>query len=376
MVCCACGLEAVIRTSWTNRNPSRRLYGCPTLSPTYVNFLRWYDPPMCQRSVQIIPGLLISRNELEEILAMVEEKRRKLLKFLITQREARQANELFNLTRQRHLLASVNYRRAIIKELERLPRNLVACKTTEHLKRIQKAIFVEMLDIIDERRSFIGELEQRLPANVMAYMTRQELKCHQKDDMIRELIPKVKSISNKDLFYSNSSLHLFARFSFLDSSDHGVGISNLLSESDKYTSLGEHVIIPGPAGIAQTANLCKLFDKREGGEESVMSTQEYIRKVIEDVAEDDNFTCASWLSAIDYVNVEGGFVTGCFGDVKKFLKNRKLEQIVAVIKSCTLNAMGDLTVTLKDLSGTITDAIHYKVLTEERFAKAFKVGRL
>ncbi|GJX34062.1 zinc finger, GRF-type containing protein [Tanacetum coccineum] len=139
---CACGLEAVIRTSWTNRNPGRRFYGCPTLSPTCVNFLRWYDPPMCQRSVQIIPGLLRSRNELEEIVAMVEEKRRKEVAFLLdvlsslsafniyhsskTQRETQQANELSNLTRQRQLLASVNYRRAIIEELECLSGNLVA----------------------------------------------------------------------------------------------------------------------------------------------------------------------------------------------------------------------------------------------------------
>ncbi|GJT13660.1 zinc finger, GRF-type containing protein [Tanacetum coccineum] len=69
MVRCSCDLEAVIRTSWTNRNPDRRFYGCPTLSPTCVNFLRWFDPPMCQRSVQIIPSLLRSHNELEEILA-------------------------------------------------------------------------------------------------------------------------------------------------------------------------------------------------------------------------------------------------------------------------------------------------------------------
>ncbi|GJS37276.1 hypothetical protein Tco_0535658 [Tanacetum coccineum] len=61
----------MIRTSWTNRNPSRRFYGCPTLSPTCVNFIRWFDPPMCQRYVQIIPGLLRTRNKLEEILAMV-----------------------------------------------------------------------------------------------------------------------------------------------------------------------------------------------------------------------------------------------------------------------------------------------------------------
>ncbi|GKE38854.1 transposase, MuDR, MULE transposase domain protein [Tanacetum coccineum] len=96
------------------------------------------------------------------------------------------------------------------------------------------------------------------------------------------------------------------------------------------------------------SKLRKLVDTWEGGEES--------------------------LSAIDYVNVDGGIVTGYFGDVKKFLKNGKLEQIVAVIKSCTPNALGDLTVTLKDLSGTISGTIHYKVLTEERFVKAFTVG--
>ncbi|GJT77059.1 hypothetical protein Tco_1043784 [Tanacetum coccineum] len=115
-----------------------------------------------------------------------------------TQREAQQANELSNLTRQRQLLASVNYRRAIIEELERLPRNLMAYKTREHLKRIQKTVLVEvlelekelclqrevqlateinnltrqLLDIIDERHSFIGELKKRLLTNVMAYKTR------------------------------------------------------------------------------------------------------------------------------------------------------------------------------------------------------------
>ncbi|GJS44137.1 hypothetical protein Tco_0569180 [Tanacetum coccineum] len=48
-----------------------------------TNFLPWFDPPMCQRSVQIIPGLLRSRNELDEILDVVEEKRLKLMKCLI-----------------------------------------------------------------------------------------------------------------------------------------------------------------------------------------------------------------------------------------------------------------------------------------------------
>ncbi|GJQ96244.1 transposase, MuDR, MULE transposase domain protein [Tanacetum coccineum] len=84
-----------------------------------------------------------------------------------------------------------------------------------------------------------------------------------------------------------------------------------------------------------------------------------------------------WLAkyaSIDYVNVDRGIMTSCFGDVKKFLKNGKLEKVVAVIKSCTPNALEDLTVTLKDLSGTISGTIHYKVLTEEMFSKAITVG--
>ncbi|GKB18489.1 hypothetical protein Tco_0852412, partial [Tanacetum coccineum] len=86
-------------------------------------------------------------------------------------------------------------------------------------------------------------------------------------------------------------------------------------------------LTPGrPAGIVQTAKLRKLVDTQEGGEESVI--------------------------AIDYVNVDGGIVTGCFGDVKKFLKNEKLEKIVAVIKFLYSKCARPwrFTVTLKDLS--------------------------
>ncbi|GKB35186.1 hypothetical protein Tco_0880128 [Tanacetum coccineum] len=44
----------------------------------------------------------------------------------------------------------------------------------------------QLVDSIDERRSFIQELE-RLPGNVMAYKTREELKGLQKDDMIKAM---------------------------------------------------------------------------------------------------------------------------------------------------------------------------------------------
>ncbi|GKE21982.1 transposase, MuDR, MULE transposase domain protein [Tanacetum coccineum] len=95
---------------------------------------------------------------------------------------------------------------------------------------------------------------------------------------------------------------------------------------------------------------------------------------IEDVGKDKGFTRASCLSVVEYVNVDGGIVFRYFGDVKKFLKNGKLEKVVAVIKSCTPNALGDLTVTLKDLYGIISSTIHYKVLTEDRFSKAITIG--
>ncbi|GJV51245.1 zinc finger, CCHC-type containing protein [Tanacetum coccineum] len=49
-------------------------------------------------------------------------------------------------------------------------------------------------------------------------------------------------------------------------------------------------IILGPPGIVQAAKLCKIADIWERGEDFVMSTQEYIRKVVEDAGEDEDFT--------------------------------------------------------------------------------------
>ncbi|GJT79931.1 hypothetical protein Tco_1054273 [Tanacetum coccineum] len=62
------------------------------------------------------------------------------------------------------------------------------------------------------------------------------------------------------------------------------------------------VPLPGPTGIVQAAKLCKIAAIWEGGEDFVMSTQEYIRKVIED----DDFTRWPWLSVVEFVNVDGG----------------------------------------------------------------------
>ncbi|GJS33969.1 transposase, MuDR, MULE transposase domain protein [Tanacetum coccineum] len=69
------------------------------------------------------------------------------------------------------------------------------------------------------------------------------------------------------------------------------------------------------------------------------------QKVVEDVGEDDDFNSGVWFSATNYVIATGG-------------------------TSCSPNALGDLNVTMKDLSGTI----HHKVIGKGGYAKDIIVG--
>ncbi|GKB61059.1 zf-CCHC domain-containing protein [Tanacetum coccineum] len=128
-------------------------------------------------------------------------------------------------------------------------------------------------------------------------------------------------------------------------------------------------IIPGPAGIVQQAKpsgYCPNSVRIIPGPAGI--------KVVEDVGEDDDFKSGSWVSATNYVNANGGTVTGCLGDIKNFLKNEKLDQVVAIVKSCSLNVLGDLTMTIKYLSGTIPGTIHYKVIGDGGYEKDITVG--
>ncbi|GKC29357.1 hypothetical protein Tco_1036651 [Tanacetum coccineum] len=104
-------------------------------------------------------------------------------------------------------------------------------------------------------------------------------------------------------------------------------------------------IILGPASIVQQAKLLKERDIIFGWDGAVMSTQEYMQKVVEDVDEDDDFNSGA-----------------------------KLEQVVAIVKSCSSNMLGDLNVTLKDLSGTIPGTIHYKVLDLGSYENDITIG--
>nr|GEU90804.1 hypothetical protein [Tanacetum cinerariifolium] len=109
-------------------------------------------------------------------------------------------------------------------------------------------------------------------------------------------------------------------------------------------------IIYGPAGIVQQARMFKekVFILNSDG--ALMSTQEYMQKVVEDVGEDD-----------DFKNIDNN------------LKKGKLDQVVAIVNSCSLNALDDLTMTMKDLSGTIPGSIHYKVIGKGGYGKDITV---
>ncbi|GJT57955.1 RNA-directed DNA polymerase, eukaryota [Tanacetum coccineum] len=133
-------------------------------------------------------------------------------------------------------------------------------------------------------------------------------------------------------------------------------------------------IIPSPAGIIQAAKLLKQRDILLGWDGIVISTQEYMKKVVEDVGEDEDFKSGPWVSATEYVNTNGGIVSGCLGDIENFLKNDKLDQVVAIVKSCSPNVIGNLIVTMKDLSGTILGTIHHKVVDEGGYRNDITVG--
>ncbi|KAL0373980.1 UNVERIFIED_CONTAM: hypothetical protein Sradi_3313700 [Sesamum radiatum] len=67
---CNCGLQVVTRTAWTTANPGRRFCGCPGTNGSYCRTFTWVDPPMCQRSKEVILDLLkrLSRSD-----ALIEE---------------------------------------------------------------------------------------------------------------------------------------------------------------------------------------------------------------------------------------------------------------------------------------------------------------
>nr|XP_027071794.1 uncharacterized protein LOC113696605 [Coffea arabica] len=78
---CNCGKQVLMMISWTDLNPKRRFCRCPNYRvipfPLYRNrgmqVLGLGDPEMCQRSKDIIPGLIRTKNKLEFEIERLQE---------------------------------------------------------------------------------------------------------------------------------------------------------------------------------------------------------------------------------------------------------------------------------------------------------------
>lgn len=148
--------------------------------------------------------------------------------------------------------------------------------------------------------------------------------------------------------------------------------------------------IPGPAGAVQAAMRRRGRRSEEGfpiagGEEeedaTPIPTQEYIRRALENGDEDDgDFTLDPWVCAVEFVRRQGlvdgdGVAIGTpLCSIKRGTVPDKVSQVVAIVKSCTPNGLGDMMVTLKDPTGTVDATIHRKVLQEKDFGKEISVG--
>ncbi|PWA42595.1 hypothetical protein CTI12_AA542420 [Artemisia annua] len=135
----------------------------------------------------------------------------------------------------------------------------------------------------------------------------------------------------------------------IDDSDLRLSATTQNRVSSTFPRVDNYDKIPGPAGIVQIEKKCKIADIRDGVDDG-----------------DYNFKSGPWVRAVEYVKADGGIVIGCFADIKKFIKKGKLDKAVAIIKSCTPNVLGDLNVTLKDVSGLISGTIHHKVVDDPR----------
>ncbi|GKD72099.1 hypothetical protein Tco_1330381 [Tanacetum coccineum] len=164
------------------------------------------------------------------------------------------------------------------------------------------------------------------------------------DDLVADTRKKVEVPSRKTSIWSgrkteiNITLSLKTEHYYFDRDAlEFANMDQVVEEAEHENAPSEHGcvafalrIILGPAGIVQAATLLKQKDILLGLNGAVISTQEYMKKFVEDVGEDEDFKSGSWVSATDYVNANGGSVSRCLGDIKNFLKNGKLDQVVAI----------------------------------------------
>lgn len=161
----------------------------------------------------------------------------------------------------------------------------------------------------------------------------------------------------------------------IDDSD----LSNFLRPCNHHR-ITDTPLIPGPAGAVQSA----MIQRRTLGSSNTLPTQELVRHVLQNGHDSDlDFNSNPWLSAQGFLihsfpspaqystvaHVSCLFLTvhvesvTPLNSIKKHLNGEgKVPSIVAVIKSCTPNGFGDMTVTLKVLFYSFFNSIQFNSL--------------
>nr|GEW40973.1 retrovirus-related Pol polyprotein from transposon TNT 1-94 [Tanacetum cinerariifolium] len=131
----------------------------------------------------------------------------------------------------------------------------------------------------------------------------------------------------------------------------------------------------------QFENSCTAKDDHRKAYEKCNDISQEIRALIDAFLKEEsdkdyelNLSIGAWVNAINYVKAFSGNVTGCLRGIDNFLKKGKLDQVVAIVKSCSSNVLGDINVTMKDLSDTIPRTIHHKGIGEGGYKKDITVG--
>ncbi|KAG5618869.1 hypothetical protein H5410_018693 [Solanum commersonii] len=157
--------------------------------------------------------------------------------------------------------------------------------------------------------------------------------------------------------------------------------SSQLESSHNQVQSPPQRLIPGPAGAVQVAMLQRTHDRQchssiSSQRDNPIPTQEYIRRAVENSTEFDyDFQSNPWLCALEFVGAEKGKIPCTpLSSVNKCLEAARVDQVVAVVKSCTQNGLGGLMVTLKDPTGSIGASIHHKVLGESQHGKDICIG--
>ncbi|XP_071718713.1 uncharacterized protein [Rutidosis leptorrhynchoides] len=116
--------------------------------------------------------------------------------------------------------------------------------------------------------------------------------------------------------------------------------------------------IPRPAGIFQDA-----YELRNNENNVVddMCTQDFVREIINKPEVDDSFTLDPWLDAMEFAYPYGGR-----SDIASILRQRRFlpadQVVIVVVKTCVKNSVGDLSITLKDTTGTIRGTDYNKII--------------